>query len=163
MLTDPKKFAAQADVITLFLCGDVMLGRGMDQILPHPGHHRIHEPYMRSARGYVHLAEEVNGKIPRPVDFSYPWGDALREFEHYRPDLRIINLETAITTSNQYWEGKGVQYRMNPENIPVLAVAGIDCCVLANNHVLDWGYPGLTETLTTLASVASRPPAPVAR
>jgi poly-gamma-glutamate capsule biosynthesis protein CapA/YwtB (metallophosphatase superfamily) len=24
-------------LVTLFLCGDVMLGRGVDQILPHPG------------------------------------------------------------------------------------------------------------------------------
>jgi poly-gamma-glutamate synthesis protein (capsule biosynthesis protein) len=23
--------------VTLFLCGDVMLGRGIDQVLPHPG------------------------------------------------------------------------------------------------------------------------------
>ena len=23
--------------ITLFLCGDVMTGRGVDQVLPHPG------------------------------------------------------------------------------------------------------------------------------
>jgi poly-gamma-glutamate synthesis protein (capsule biosynthesis protein) len=32
----------------------------------------------------------------------------------------------------------------------VLSAAGIDCCVLANNHVLDWGYAGLAETLETL-------------
>jgi poly-gamma-glutamate capsule biosynthesis protein CapA/YwtB (metallophosphatase superfamily) len=30
------------------------------------------------------------------------------------------------------------------------SAAGIDCCVLANNHVLDWGYSGLEETLDTL-------------
>jgi poly-gamma-glutamate synthesis protein (capsule biosynthesis protein) len=32
-----------------------------------------------------------------------------------------------------------------------LAAAAIDCCVLANNHVLDWGRAGLSETLATLA------------
>jgi hypothetical protein len=26
----------------------------------------------------------------------------------------------------------------------------VDCCVLANNHVLDWGYRGLEDTLATL-------------
>jgi hypothetical protein len=31
------------DTITLFLCGDVMPGRGIDQILPHPGDPRLHE------------------------------------------------------------------------------------------------------------------------
>ena len=30
------------------------------------------------------------------------------------------------------------------------SAAVIDCCVLANNHVLDWGYSGLEETLDTL-------------
>ena len=33
-----------ADLITLFLCGDVMLGRWIDQIHPHPGVPRLYEP-----------------------------------------------------------------------------------------------------------------------
>ena len=32
--------------VTLFLCGDVMLGRGMDQVLPHPGDPSLHELYV---------------------------------------------------------------------------------------------------------------------
>jgi poly-gamma-glutamate synthesis protein (capsule biosynthesis protein) len=39
---------------------------------------------------------------------------------------------------------------MSPENAACLVTAGIDCCVLANNHVLDWGHRGLSETLATL-------------
>jgi len=39
---------------------------------------------------------------------------------------------------------------MHPKNVPVLTAAGIDCAVLANNHVLDWGEAGLLETLKTL-------------
>jgi len=42
---------------------------------------------------------------------------------------------------------------MNPENIPCIMAARIDCCTLANNHMLDWGYPGLAETLETLKRV----------
>ena len=42
--------------ITLFLCGDVMTGRAIDQVLPHPGDPRLHEPYVHDARGYVRLA-----------------------------------------------------------------------------------------------------------
>lgn len=71
---------------TLFLCGDVMTGRGMDQILPHPCDRRIYEEYMTSAAGYVELAERANGPIPKPAAFSYPWGDALEALEHYRPE-----------------------------------------------------------------------------
>jgi len=35
--------------LTLFLCGDVMTGRGIDQILAHPSEPAIHEICMRSA------------------------------------------------------------------------------------------------------------------
>jgi poly-gamma-glutamate synthesis protein (capsule biosynthesis protein) len=67
------------------------------------------------------------------------------------PDFRIINLETGITRSDDYWPGKGIHYRMHPGNTGCLTAAGIDCCVLANNHVLDWGYAGLADTLRALA------------
>ncbi len=136
--------------VTLFLCGDVMLGRGIDQVLPHPSRPQIHESYMRSAKGYVEIAEAVNGPIPQPVDFDYIWGDALEEFRRLAPDLRLINLETAVTTSEAYWPGKGINYRMHPKNIPCLTAAAIDGCSLANNHVMDWGREGLLETLGAL-------------
>jgi poly-gamma-glutamate capsule biosynthesis protein CapA/YwtB (metallophosphatase superfamily) len=141
-----------SETITLFLCGDVMTGRGIDQVLPHPSDPQLYELYASSAQDYVALAEAVNGPIPKPVDFVYIWGDALEELRRTAPDVRIINLETAVTTSLQHWPGKGVNYRMHPRNMPCITAANIDCCVLANNHVLDWGYAGLTETLTSLAA-----------
>ena len=136
--------------ITIFMCGDVMTGRGIDQVLPHPSDPLIHEPYMKSARGYVEIAEKTNGPIQKPVSFSYIWGDALKELERAAPDVRIINLETSVTKSNDYLKSKEIYYRMHPENIPTIKAAKIDYCSLANNHVLDWGYFGLTETLETL-------------
>ncbi|RPJ79348.1 MAG: poly-gamma-glutamate biosynthesis protein, partial [Alphaproteobacteria bacterium] len=44
--------------ISIFLCGDVMPGRGIDQVLPHPGDPKIYEPYMKSAKEYVDIAED---------------------------------------------------------------------------------------------------------
>jgi poly-gamma-glutamate synthesis protein (capsule biosynthesis protein) len=135
--------------VTLFLCGDVMTGRGIDQILPHPGDPRLREPYARDAREYVALAEDASGEVARPVEHPYVWGDALAELRTMAPDLRIINLETAVTAGGERWR-KGIHYRMHPRNLPCLTAAGIDCCVLANNHVLDWGYAGLEDTLAEL-------------
>jgi poly-gamma-glutamate synthesis protein (capsule biosynthesis protein) len=126
-----------------------MTGRGIDQVLPHPSEREIRESYMRSALGYVELAEEAHGRIRRPVDFAYIWGDALEELEARSPDLRVINLETSVTTSDEALP-KGINYRMHPANVPCLRAAAIDCCVLANNHVMDWGTAGLLETLDTL-------------
>ena len=142
--------AGSSDPLTLFLCGDVMTGRGIDQILPHPSDPVIYEPYVKNAQGYVDLAERANGPIPRGVDPDYIWGEALGELERVRPDVRIINLETSVTRSDDYWKGKGINYRMHPENIGCITAAGIDVCSLANNHVLDWGYAGLKETLETM-------------
>jgi poly-gamma-glutamate synthesis protein (capsule biosynthesis protein) len=139
-----------AMTITIFLCGDVMTGRGIDQILPHPGNPILYEQAVRDARTYLRIAEEQTGPIRTPVAFDYIWGDALAVFKRVKPDIRLINLETSITTSGDQWEGKGIHYRMHPANIQCLTSAGIDCCVLANNHVLDWGYAGLLETLRTL-------------
>lgn len=136
--------------ITLFFSGDVMTGRGIDQALPQPGVPRLCEPWIKDARDYVRLAEAANGRIHTPVSYSYIWGDALDVLEKTSPDSRIINLETSITAGGDCWAGKSVHYRMNPANSPSLKIAGIDLCVLANNHVLDWGYTGLHETLGAL-------------
>ena len=136
--------------VRLFLCGDVMTGRGIDQVLPHPVDPALHEAYLRDARDYVDLAEKANGPMERPVSFDYIWGDALHELAQSRIDLRIINLETAITSAETSWPGKGIHYRMSPGNIGCLSAGAISGCALANNHLLDWGYPGLCDTLRTL-------------
>jgi poly-gamma-glutamate capsule biosynthesis protein CapA/YwtB (metallophosphatase superfamily) len=141
--------SAQPTRIRVFLCGDVMTGRGVDQVLPHPCGPELHESHVDSALDYVRLAEEANGPIPKSPDLSYIWGEALGELDSARPDIRIVNLETSITHSGDYLP-KGINYRMSPENAGCLVVAGIDCCVLANNHVLDWGHAGLLDTLETL-------------
>lgn len=69
-----------------------------------------------------------------------------------RCDLRILNLETAITTSDQAMPDKTIHYRMNPANVGVLSAAAPDACVLANNHVLDFGESGLLQTLQALTA-----------
>ncbi|MEX2625590.1 MAG: CapA family protein, partial [Ilumatobacteraceae bacterium] len=142
----------RGDVVRLFLCGDVMLGRGIDQVLPHPGHPTLREGYVKDARTYVSLAEQVNGPIPRPVAMARPWGDALEALDLAAPDVRVINLETSITRSDDFAAGKGVHYRMSPDNIGCLSAVRADVCTLANNHVLDFGGDGLEETLDVLAA-----------
>ncbi len=153
--TMQRQPSSRTGSVNLFLCGDVMTGRGIDQVLPHAGDPRIHERYVKSALGYVELAERKVGAIPRPVDADYVWGDALAELARVTPDVRIVNLETSVTTSDTP-EPKGINYRMHPDNVSCLQAAEIDCCVLANNHVLDWGVPGLEETLETLRKAQIR-------
>lgn len=138
--------------ISLFMVGDVMLGRGIDMILEHSCNPILYESNGLDARDYVSLATTQTGPLPdkseRPVD--YVWGDAIQILKEKKPDLKIINLETSVTTSDTPWPMKGIHYRMHPQNVNVIQSASVDCCVLANNHVADWGFPGLLETLDTL-------------
>ena len=131
----------------ILLTGDVMLGRGIDQILPHALPPVLHKSFVKSALTYVSLAEAKCGAIPRGVPFEYVWGDALDEFR--RADARIVNLETAMTCHEEP-APKGINYRCHPAHVQCLKAASVDCCVLANNHLLDWGEAGLLETLSAL-------------
>lgn len=143
---------------TLLLCGDVMIGRGVDQILPHPGDPTLFEPYVRDARDYVALAEHESGPIPRRVEPDYVWGEALAELDRLAPDLRIVNLETSVAADGRPWPGKTIHYRVHPRNAGCLGAARLDACTLANNHALDWGREGLGETLETLDAHGIRHP-----
>ncbi|PZG96398.1 hypothetical protein C1I97_26245, partial [Streptomyces sp. NTH33] len=104
-------------VVTLFLCGDVMLGRGVDQVLACPGDPALREGWIRDARAYVELAEAANGPIPAPVPLAWPWGEALRVLAAAAPDVRIVNLETSVTRGDTFAPGKEVHYRMHPANV----------------------------------------------
>jgi len=132
-----------------------MTGRGIDQILRAPCDPAIGEPWVKSALDYVRLAERASGPIPRAAGPAYIWGDALEELARAEPDARIVNLETALTSCDER-APKGINYRMSPANAACLTAARIDCCVLANNHVLDWGRAGLVETLDTLQALGIR-------
>lgn len=135
----------------IFLTGDVMTGRAIDQILPHPGDPTLREPVVSDARTYVRLAERVNGPIGAPVDFWWPWGEAVGVLDEFAPDIRLINLETSITARGEFAPRKAVHYRMHPHNVGCLSAIRPVACALANNHILDFGYDGLADTLHVLA------------
>jgi poly-gamma-glutamate capsule biosynthesis protein CapA/YwtB (metallophosphatase superfamily) len=138
-------------VTTVLLTGDVMTGRAIDQLLPHPGDPTLRESVVRDARIYIRLAEQTNGRIPFPIEFTWPWGEALKMLDEFSVDIRLINLETSITVRGEFAPNKRVHYRMHPLNVGCLTAIRPDACALANNHILDFGYEGLTDTLRALA------------
>ena len=144
--------------IGLLLGGDVMLGRGVDQALPGAGDPALPARWrgVGSARTFVELAERRSGLLPERRHAAYVWGELLAEFRAPDIDLRLVNLETAVTTSDEPWPRKWMHYRMHPANTATLVAVGIDCCSLANNHVLDWGQRGLEETLAALRGAGIR-------
>jgi poly-gamma-glutamate synthesis protein (capsule biosynthesis protein) len=138
--------------VALMLAGDVMTGRGIDQLLAHPVRPKLTERYAVDARDYVALAERVSGPIPRPVPPEYAWGDVLALMDEAPTAVRLMNLETSVTHSEDRERDKAVLYRMSPDNLAVLEVAGVHVWGLANNHVLDHGQRGLLDTLDVLGA-----------
>jgi poly-gamma-glutamate synthesis protein (capsule biosynthesis protein) len=85
------------------------------------------------------------------------WGDTLPLLG--AADLRVINLECAITTHQNPWRRtpKTFHFRADPSRATgVLRAARIDACSLANNHTLDFEERGLLDTLAHLEAAGIR-------
>lgn len=106
--------------IRLGFTGDVMLGRNVDA----RHHHR--EP-------------------------AAVWGTFLSRLQ--RLDGLVINLECCLSTRGSRWArtDRPFHFRADPNwAIPALEAAGVDCCALANNHLLDFEEVALLDTLDHL-------------
>ncbi|MDP8950033.1 MAG: CapA family protein [Actinomycetota bacterium] len=99
--------------------------------------------------GDVMLGRGVNETL-RTARPEEPWGDVLPLLDS--ADLRIINLECAITEHKEPWRRtpKVFHFRADPLAVEVLRAARVDACSLANNHTLDFEEQGLLDTLVHL-------------
>jgi poly-gamma-glutamate capsule biosynthesis protein CapA/YwtB (metallophosphatase superfamily) len=89
----------------------------------------------------------------REVPPEYPWGDTKPLFRNC--DWRMCNLECAISDRSTPWARteKAFHFASDAKNVAVLQAAQIDAVSLANNHVLDFDYEGMFETLAVLDRV----------
>src|SRR5919199_1768847 len=99
--------------------------------------------------GDVMLGRGVNEAL-RTLRPEQLWGDVLPLLAS--ADLRIINLECAVTEHKQPWAHtpKVFHFRADRSAVEVLRVAHVDGCSLANNHTLDFEEQGLLDTLKHL-------------
>jgi len=109
--------------IKLALAGDTMLGRGVADRLATSSPESLFAPEI------VEIANEA--------------------------DLFVLNLECCISERGTRWAapGKAFFFRAPPSAAEALAVLGVDCVSLANNHALDFGEEALQDTLDHLARV----------
>jgi hypothetical protein len=61
-------------------------------------------------------------------------------------DLRIINLETAVSVGVPPEPGRSHAFNAPPEALKALEELGVQAVVLANNHTMDLGAEGLAQT-----------------
>jgi len=99
--------------------------------------------------GDVMLGRYVNEML-KTLQPDEVWGDLLPHLA--QADLRIVNLECALTNHIRPWTRtwKMFHFRASPKTVRVLQAARIDACMLANNHILDYGERGLRDTLRML-------------
>lgn len=62
-------------------------------------------------------------------------------------DLNIADLECPLTTSENSRKKIGPHQKALPGCINILSYGGINLVTLANNHIMDYGSAGLTDTL----------------
>lgn len=76
-----------------------------------------------------------------PNNFVGPFARSLT-----RADVAMVNLETAIATSGSP-EPKAFNFAAPPDILPALASGGVDVVSMANNHGMDYGWDGFTQSL----------------
>src|SRR5215204_1670795 len=106
--------------------------------------------------GDVMLGRGVAESLDHRMRPEEPWGDVRSLLED--ADLRIINLECAVTDNEQPWTRtpKVFHFRAPPSAIETLRAARIDACSLANNHTMDFEEQGLLDTLEHLDAAGIR-------
>lgn len=92
--------------------------------------------------GDVHFTGRTAPLLDDPATAIGPFAKTLRA-----ADFAMVNLETAVTTRGTP-EPKEFHFRAPPSAYRAVRSAGIDLVSLANNHALDYGRVGLTDTLT---------------
>src|SRR5215218_2739768 len=113
----------RAVAIKLALAGDTMLGRGVADRLARSSPESLFAPEI------VEIANEA--------------------------DLFVMNLECCISERGTRWAapGKAFFFRAPASAAEALAVLGVDCVSLANNHALDFGEEALQDTLDHIARI----------
>ena len=65
-------------------------------------------------------------------------------------DLTIVNLEGPLTTSDDLRSGRAFNFRGAPEYVNILSGSSVEIANVANNHAMDFGETGLSETASVL-------------
>lgn len=85
-------------------------------------------------------------------DVNYLFGDKICQL-FKEADYRICNLEGALTDNPGKCEKTGPVVYAPTSVIKAVKKIGIDCCMLANNHITDAGHQGVIDTMQALDQV----------
>ncbi|MFC3802123.1 CapA family protein [Cohnella sp. GCM10012308] len=97
------------------------------------------------------LPASTVGKLIDQYGVDYPFKLAKPLLES--ADIAAGNLEAPITTRGTPAENKQFVFKGKPEYLAGLKNAGLDVVSLANNHTLDQGWQGLSDTMDALDDI----------
>ena len=98
-------------------------------------------PVTLAFAGDVHTAGRLEERFRQPETALAPVAPLLDG-----ADLTMVNLETAVTDRGTA-EAKSFTFRAPPSVFDALRTAGVDVVSMANNHGVDFGPVGLTDSL----------------
>ena len=80
-------------------------------------------------------------------DMTYCFKNCAELFQN--DDMTLVNLENPVTDRTSHKNNQYI-FRMKPENLEMLTVAGIESVNIANNHTMDFLQEGLEDTRKNL-------------
>jgi poly-gamma-glutamate synthesis protein (capsule biosynthesis protein) len=104
------------------------------------------KPVTIAFAGDVHFAGRVAQRLADPRTALGPISQTLSQ-----ADVAMVNLETALTTRGTP-EPKSFHFRAPPGALDALRDAGVDVATMANNHGVDYGPVGLTDTMAAITA-----------
>ncbi len=90
------------------------------------------------------------------------WADTTASIDgEINGDLNFMNVETVVTERNDLapdlkGQSGPFNFRMHPNGLRHLVGTGYNVLSLANNHSMDYGVPGLQETLKNVAALSGK-------
>jgi poly-gamma-glutamate synthesis protein (capsule biosynthesis protein) len=96
--------------------------------------------------GDVMLSRQVNTKMEKYHDYVWPFAKIASTTS--AADLAIINLESPFLKDTAFYQvlSGSFSFKVNPLAVQGLTAAGIDLVSLANNHILNQGSRGISDT-----------------
>lgn len=89
--------------------------------------------------------------LPEEQTHTSPVGPKIRRRVE-QADLAVVNLEAPVTNEPPPFQKSGPTKHTAPQTPTLLADIGFDGVTLANNHTMDYGVEGLTETITSCSA-----------
>lgn len=105
--------------------------------------------------GDVYLSDHVLGAYSRAGNITGVLDQEILK-ETLGADIFMVNQEFPFTDRGTKAADKQFTFRLPPERVSIFTEMGVDLVTLANNHILDFGPEGITDSIKALDGAGIR-------